>query len=63
MRCPVEKTRVLARLSTRLVALDQSTRQRLVNWGYAAADAGLRSYVDPSLGVPAQFPYPEIGVG
>jgi len=63
MRCPVEKTRVLARLSTRLAALDQSTRQRLVNWGYAAADAGLRSYVDPAVAVPAQFPYPEIGVG
>jgi NTE family protein len=61
--CPIEKTRALAHLSTRLAALDEPTRQRLVNWGYAAADAGLRSYVDLTLGEPAQFPYPTVGVG
>jgi NTE family protein len=46
-----------------LAALEEPTPQRLVNWGYAAADAGLRSYVDVTLGEPAQFPYPAVGVG
>jgi NTE family protein len=61
--CPIGQTTALAHLPTRLAALDESTRQRLVNWGYAVADAGLRSYVDPTLSVPTQFPYPSVGVG
>jgi NTE family protein len=63
LRCPVEKTGALAHLSTRLAALDEPTRQRLVNWGYVAADAGLRSYVDMTLAEPVHFPYPMVGVG
>jgi NTE family protein len=63
LRCPFEQTMVLAHLSTRLATLDESTRQRLVNWGYAVADAALRSYVDVGLREPARFPYPAVGVG
>jgi NTE family protein len=63
LQCPIEQTMALARLSTRLAALDASTRQRLVNWGYAIADAGLRSYADRTRDAPTQFPYPAVGVG
>jgi NTE family protein len=55
--CPLKETRALAHLPTRLSGWDAATQQRLVNWGYASADAGLRSYVDTTLPAPAQFPY------
>jgi NTE family protein len=61
--CPIEQTTALAHLPTRLAALEESTRQRIINWGYAVADAGLRSYVDPTLSTPAQFPHPSVSVG
>jgi NTE family protein len=61
--CPVEATRHLAAVPTRLRRLDEPTCYRLVNWGYAVADAVLRSYFDPSLPQPTGFPYPAAGVG
>jgi NTE family protein len=60
---PHAATMVLAALSTRLAKLDDELQERLVNWGYAAADAGLRKHVDPALAAPAGFPYPAAGVG
>jgi NTE family protein len=54
-------TRELAKIPTRLDALDDATQERLINWGYVACDAGLRSYylVDALRGVPAtSLPYP-----
>jgi hypothetical protein len=62
LRCPVAQTTMLAHLSNPLAALDESTRQRLVNW-LLRPDAELRSYVEPILGVPQQFEYPVVGVG
>jgi NTE family protein len=50
-------------LATRLARLDNEVQERLINWGYAACDAGLRAYVDQSLPVPGGFPYPAAGVG
>lgn len=52
----------LAATPTRLAALPLAQRHRLVNWGYAAADACLRTYVDGNLPEPAGFPLPD-GVG
>ena len=53
-------TQGLARIDTRLKALDACTQERLINWGYALADAAIRTHVDTSL--PAgRFPYPENG--
>lgn len=50
-------TQSLARISTRLAALDARTQEQLVNWGYALADAAIRTHVDGS--VPrGRFPYP-----
>jgi NTE family protein len=61
--CPFEKTIRLAQVPTRLKALDATTQERLINWGYAICDAGMRQHVDQSLPVPTHFPYPQVGVG
>jgi NTE family protein len=60
--CPRDETLVLASLATRLAALDADTQRRLINWGYAACDAAMRRWVEPSL--PAgEYPYPTVGIG
>ena len=61
--CPHEKTMRLATVATRLDALPSITQERLINWGYAAADAAMRSHVEPGWAPPAGFPYPAAGVG
>jgi NTE family protein len=53
-------TQELARISTRLRALDACTQERLINWGYALADAAIRTHVDTSIPT-GRFPYPENG--
>jgi NTE family protein len=60
---PYEQTMALAQLSTRLARLDDVVQERLINWGYAVCDAGLRAHVDPSLPRPSGFPYPASGIG
>ncbi len=54
-----DKLRLLARMRTRLNCFSEWEQGVLINWGYALADAALRSYVlDP--GVPAgNWPVPE----
>jgi NTE family protein len=59
---PHAATLALAMLSTRLARLDAGVQERLVNWGYAACDAGLRAHVDDTLAAPSGFPYPAAGV-
>jgi NTE family protein len=59
---PHEATMALAMISTRLARLDEVVQERLVNWGYAACDAGLRRHVDTALPAPAGYPYPAAGV-
>ena len=63
LTCAEAHTTALALVPTRLAAMDVETSRRLVNWGYAAADAALRSYVDPAAPMPPGFPYPQEGVG
>jgi NTE family protein len=59
--CPLSRTEKLAAIPTRLAHLDDALQERLVNWGYAVADAALRRHLDARL--PAgTFPYPERGV-
>ena len=60
--CPDERTLALAATPTRLAAMPVETRHRLANWGYAVADAALRTHVDPGLPEPPGFPFPG-GVG
>lgn len=61
--CPLAATRKLAAIPTRLARLRPATRHQLVNWGYAVTDAALRSYVEPELQEPEEFPYPADGIG
>jgi NTE family protein len=60
---PHAATLALAMLATRLARLDGEVQERLINWGYAACDAGLRAHVDTTLPAPGGFPYPAAGVG
>lgn len=60
--CPPGLTQALAATPTRLKAMTAETRHRLANWGYAVADAALRTHVDPELAEPAGFPFPG-GIG
>lgn len=57
--CPHERTRKLADIATDLAAKDKTTQRRLINWGYAICDAGIRSWVEDGLTPPADFPYPD----
>lgn len=52
-----EQAAALTAVGTRLGKLDRTVRHHIANWGYAAADAGLRSFVDHDLAEPAGFPY------
>jgi NTE family protein len=61
--CPFDQTLPLARISTRLARLDRITQERLVNWGYAVCDAGMRAHVDGSIPPADRFPYPGAQVG
>jgi NTE family protein len=61
--CPVERTLELAGVPTRLKRIDDTTQERLINWGYAVCDAALRRHVDARLPAPACFLYPGAGVG
>ncbi len=61
--CPISNTTALAQEATRLKKLDDRTQERLINWGYAVADAALRTRFNPQLASPgAAFPYPQSGV-
>ena len=54
--CPPERTGELAALPTRLERMQADMQERLINWGYAICDAGVRSHV--LLGAPmGEFPY------
>ena len=50
-------TQQLAATPTRLDAMDAALQERLINWGYAICDSGLRSYVLPDA-APGRLPYP-----
>jgi NTE family protein len=57
--CPHSRTRELASIPTDLAAKDENTQRRLINWGYAICDAGIRSWVEDDLPPPVDFPYPD----
>ena len=59
---PFTRTLELAEIATRLEALSDDVQTRLINWGYAVGDAGLRKHLDESAAPPPGFPYPEAGV-
>jgi NTE family protein len=55
---PLNHAQELASVSTRLSALNDETQERLINFGYAMAERGVRSHYDANAFAPAQFPYP-----
>lgn len=57
--CPADRTWQLANLDTDLAAKDATTQRRLINWGYAMCDAGIRSWVEDELPPPDDFPFPD----
>ncbi len=57
LACPQARTADLARIATRLARMPEETQERLINWGYAICDAGMRRWVDPQLPAPTAFPY------
>jgi NTE family protein len=59
---PLARSLELAEIPTRLQSLSDDLQMRLINWGYAVGDAGLRKHLDESAEPPAGFPYPEAGV-
>jgi NTE family protein len=62
-QCPLDRTRELAAVPTRLAALTDELQERLINWGYAVCDAAVRRHwlpqppAGPALPAP-KFPYP-----
>jgi len=56
-------TEDMAAVKTRLGRLSVERQRQLVNWGYAACDASIRSNMGPGAGTAPAFPYPTEGVG
>ena len=56
--CPELRTAELAKVPTRLADMSDTIQERLINWGYAICDAGMRRWVDARLAPPKAFPYP-----
>lgn len=52
----------LADVPTRLSDMSKTLKRRLINYGYALSDAGLRAYVTPGAPAPTGYPYPDQGV-
>ena len=62
LSCPQEKTAAIAAIPTRLRRMDDKQQERLINWGYAVADAGIRRYWSTGTAAPTDFPYPHTGI-
>ncbi len=61
--CPYAATQRLADEPTRLTRMAGRTQERMINWGYAVADAALRRHYLPDAPAPRDFPHPRSGVG
>jgi NTE family protein len=61
--CPDASALRLAQTATRLADMDDTLQERLINWGYAICDAGMRRWVEPDAPAPTDFPYRAAGVG
>lgn len=56
--CPAKRTAELAAVPTDLAYKDKTLQERLINWGYANADAAVRAWFNPTYPPPTDFPYP-----
>jgi NTE family protein len=57
LQAPFVVTTRIAEIKTRLKQMPDSDQERLINWGYAVGDAGLRSHLDLAAAPPAAYPY------
>lgn len=62
LNCPPARTLELARVRTRLKAMDRILQERLVNWGYAITDVAMRSWVDREAAMADRFPYEDAAI-
>ena len=60
--CPHARTLALAATPTRLAATEARLQEQLINWGYAACDAGMRAHVVKDAKAPSGFPYRDAAV-
>ena len=65
LTCPHAKTLEIAFIPTRLTALKPTDQERIINWGYAVADAASRRHIPQCQNCtpPQAFPYPMTGLG
>lgn len=61
--CAPQRIAELAALRTRLNTFTEAEQCRLINWGYAVADAALRRYVVTGPVPPPAWPYPDYALG
>jgi NTE family protein len=59
LQVPFARTSRLAAVETRLKKLDQSTQEKLINWGYAASAWRYGQFYDKSLPPASAFPFPK----
>lgn len=59
---PFARTRALAEVPTRLSSMAPVLQERLINWGFAVCDAGIRRHWRSDLPRPAALPYPESAI-
>jgi NTE family protein len=61
---PHELTLELAAIPTRLDKMDRVVQERLINWGYAISDAGVKKHLETTKPPPpAALPYSSSGLG
>jgi NTE family protein len=56
LRIPADRAAELARVPTRLAAMDEPLQSRLINFGYAMTARAVRAFHDPGALDPAAFP-------
>ena len=61
--CPYRVTKELSEIRTRLNRFNDEEQGLLINWGYAASDNAIRSFIEPSAPPPPGWPYPEYALG
>lgn len=63
LACSLARTQALAAIATRLKRIETDDQERLINWGYALADAAIRTWIPDlrSASPPTRFIHP-IGV-
>ncbi len=60
---PQEQTLRLAEMPTRLASMEALDQERLINWGYAICDTGLRKHLVLGTARSEGFPFPQSAVG